>query len=243
MRVKQLAIIALVGFIGMTSASKMVGSVKQRLAEVTQTPPPPAGGAPAGAPAAASVTKAGVTDILAGAGLKVADYTVGEVVVGTPQLSALNVGGFDECGCLHSATATSSDTVLASNNALSIEEDPDRSVKICEEECSSSCESTCESDWEHGCKYRHFCINGDITVNEEVCAYESGNEGEYSSGHAKKNTQSTENLCAGTICNNCYEVKTEAPLQYENCNCESATAPAPAAVSIAKEVVAAVPKK
>ena len=34
MRVKQLAIIALVGFIGMTSAAKMTGPVRQRLAEV-----------------------------------------------------------------------------------------------------------------------------------------------------------------------------------------------------------------
>jgi hypothetical protein len=232
-------VIALIGFITLSSASKRSG-VQQKLAEIGTAhidmkpapesfaqvralqPPdakpavvagpkdvPAAAPAPKDVPAAAPAPKdvsaappapkdapaAAPLDtraFLASKGLDTSNFETTAVTVNAPLLKDISVAAFEtRFDDPASATVESSNTVLSSNQYLSLQEDPDVGVSICEETCSSSCEETCSGECEHGCKYKHFCINGDITVSEEDCAYGSGNEGEHSCGHAKENIRST----------------------------------------------------
>ena len=82
------------------------------------------------------------------------------------------------CGCngedtglfgeLGTNTATTENVNLHSNQELSVEITPDTRNVQKEESRSCSNEEKTHESCSKGCKFRHFCIKGDIVVSEKV---------------------------------------------------------------------------
>jgi hypothetical protein len=105
----------------------------------------------------------------------------------------LSLGGIN----LGSEPVTSTDLEFQTNQALSIHNEPD--IRLTHEEQSACCsnEETCHESCTKGCKYRHFCIKGDICVSEKVTFRENGIEESESEGCACKNTVSVDSTDSG----------------------------------------------
>jgi hypothetical protein len=80
-------------------------------------------------------------------------------------------------------------------------------------------DSTHES-LEKGCKFRHFCIKGDIVVSEQVTFQEKGTAQDLTEGKAAKTTIAIDKLEAGNVLDpKCYDVHTHAPLDLDEVPC------------------------
>jgi hypothetical protein len=115
---------------------------------------------------------------------------------------------------------TSTDLEFHANQAVSILNEPD--VRVTHEEQSACCsdEETCHESCTKGCKYRHFCIKGDICVSEKVTFRENGIEETESEGYADKNTVSVDTTDSGLTLGGdqeCYCAEAETPIDIHPC--------------------------
>lgn len=133
------------------------------------------------------------------------------------------------CGCsLGSCAVEEHELALEQHQAISVHESPD--VRICREEKSASCsnQETTREECAKGCKFRHFCIKGDICVSEKVTFKENSIEDVESEGYADKNTCAVEKCDAADLdnCQQCYCAEVKAPMDVHLCDCEDKKWPA-----------------
>jgi hypothetical protein len=90
------------------------------------------------------------------------------------------------------STATERFIDLESSNKLAIQVTPDRRLIHKEETKGSANEESIKESLSKGCKFRHFCIKGDIVVSESVTFKQDEIEDERSVANAAQTTVSVE---------------------------------------------------
>lgn len=233
MRIKTLAI-AFVGFVAFatvaTSAKSNAGAVKQRLAEISDMPLIPAANLQTVLNAVPTPTLLAQTESETGCPTcgcapccpEEIEVCCHEPTVCDPEAECcpeqhVNLG----CEILGDPTpVTSLHDDFKVCKSTSIQTVPVvREVHREETACCSNEEST-HDVLEKGCKYRHFCIKGDICVKESVTFIENGITTDMSDGNASKTTVSIDHTETGLEGpDTCYVLKAHSPLDIESGIC------------------------
>ena len=209
MRMNVTRILAIVGFVALSVATSKIGAVKQRLAEkspqLIQT-------------SAGEVIENNMS-ILAQVGSEAAQDCGCEDEEDDCGCDCdLSLSSFHPClhphvkeieppkvcdaaltGSLGSTPATSTILNMESNQALSLGVSPDIRSTHEEESNSKSNEESTHESLSKGCKFRHFCIKGDIVVSEKVTFKEDSIEDDKSQGSAAMTTVSLDTIEAGEV--------------------------------------------
>jgi len=120
------------------------------------------------------------------------------------------------------------------NQAADIKSRADTRVTHEEESACCSNEETTHESLEKACKYRHFCIKGDIVVSEKVTFKDVSIADEKSEGKAEKTCFAVnKEECGDEDKCKCYDIHVKTPLEIESEECEDET-PLPDVCSIAK---------